>query len=63
VPGINLVSCEKAFADGLVIRPLAETIQDTLTWQATRPTDHTWRAGLTPEREAELLQKWRVRQA
>lgn len=58
VPGINLVSCEKAFADGLVIRPLSETIQDTLTWQATRPADHEWRAGLSREREAELLEKW-----
>lgn len=60
VPGMNLVSCEKAFADGLVIRPLAETIQDTLTWQATRPSDHEWRAGLRREREAELLEKWHV---
>ena len=62
VPGINLVSCEKAFADGLVIRPLAKTIEDTLTWAATRPADHEWRAGLTPEREAELLQKWHADQ-
>ncbi len=60
VPGFSLVSCEKAFADGLVIRPLAETIQDTLTWQATRPADHEWRAGLSREREAELLEKWHV---
>lgn len=60
VPGISQVSCENAFADGLVIRPLAETIQDTLTWQATRPADHEWRAGLSREREAELLEKWHV---
>jgi 2'-hydroxyisoflavone reductase len=60
VPGINLVSCEKAFADGLVIRPLNETIQDTLAWQATRPADHEWRAGLSREREAELLEKWHI---
>ncbi len=57
-PGFSLVSCEKAFADGLVIRPLAETIQDTLTWQATRREDREWRAGLSREREAELLEKW-----
>ena len=61
LPGFNQVNCDKAFADGLKIRPLTETIQDTLTWQATRPAEHQWRAGLQPEREAELLQKWRAR--
>ncbi len=60
VPGISLVSCEKAFADGLKIRPLDETIRDTLTWQATRQADHEWRAGLSREREVELLEKWHV---
>lgn len=61
LPGFSLVNCDKAFADGLVIRPLAETVRDTLTWQATRPADHEWRAGLRREREAELLQKWHNR--
>ena len=60
-PGFNLVNCDKAFADGLVIRPLAETVRDTLTWQVTRPADHEWRAGISREREAELLQKWHNR--
>ncbi len=32
LPGFNQVNCDKAFADGLRIRPLAQTIQDTLTW-------------------------------
>jgi nucleoside-diphosphate-sugar epimerase len=61
LPGFNQVNCDKAFADELKIRPLTQTIQDTLAWQATRPTDHQWRAGLQPEREAELLQKWQAR--
>ena len=61
-PGFNLVSCNKAFVDGLALRPLAETIRDTLTWAATRPADHEWRAGLRREREAELLQKWHNRE-
>ena len=60
-PGFSLVNCDKAFGDGLVIRPLAETVRDTLTWQATRPADHEWRAGISREREAELLQKWHNR--
>jgi 2'-hydroxyisoflavone reductase len=48
----------RAIAAGLKFRPLAETIADTLVWAKTRPADHAWRAGLKPEREAELLQGW-----
>ena len=36
-------------------RPIEETTWATLEWARTRPDDHEWRAGLTPEREAELL--------
>lgn len=61
LPGFNQVNCDKAFAEGLKIRPLTETIQDTLTWQATRPAEHQWQAGLQPEREEKLLQKWQAR--
>jgi 2'-hydroxyisoflavone reductase len=48
----------RAIAAGLKFRPLAATIADTLAWANTRPSDHAWRAGLTHERETELLQKW-----
>jgi 2'-hydroxyisoflavone reductase len=57
--GFATISVHKARDAGLVQRPLAETVRDTLAWLATRPADHQWRAGLTPEREAELLQRWR----
>jgi len=57
--GFAHMSIEKARAAGLTSRPLAETVRDTLAWAATRPADHAWRAGLTPEREAELLKLWR----
>ncbi len=57
--GFGTVNNAKAFEAGLAIRPLTETIRDTLEWQATRPPDYQWRGGLTPQREAELLQKWR----
>lgn len=59
--GFDTFNTDKAAAAGLVIRPLPETVHDTLTWQATRPADYAWRGGLTPEREAELLQKWHER--
>jgi 2'-hydroxyisoflavone reductase len=57
--GFGTVNCGKAMERGLTIRPLTTTVRDTLTWHATRPADHEWRAGLTPEREAELLSAWR----
>lgn len=57
--GFARIDCRKAHAAGLTYRPLADSIRDTLAWAATRPADHEWRAGLTAEREAELLEKWR----
>lgn len=56
--GLEMVNCAKAMAKGLRVRPLTTTIRDTLDWHKTRPGDHQWRAGLTPERETELLQAW-----
>ena len=54
----NAFSIERAVAAGLSHRPLEETVRDTLAWAATRPADYQWRAGLTAEREAQLLQQW-----
>ena len=53
--GIFLVNNDQAIASGLTFRPLSDTIKDTLAWNATRPTDTEWRAGLNPARERELL--------
>ena len=52
------VSIDQALGAGLTFRPLAETVQATLDWSTTRPTDHEWRAGMSAEREAEVLQRW-----
>lgn len=54
---------ERAVAAGLLHRPVADTIADTLAWHRTRPADHAWRAGLSPEREMALLQAWRAQPA
>ncbi|MBI2760045.1 MAG: epimerase [Chloroflexi bacterium] len=59
--GFSSIDCSKAFATGLTFRPLAETVRDTLAWDATRPADTERRNGLPPDREAELLQGWRAR--
>ncbi len=61
--GFNSARFQRALHAGLTHRPLTDTIQDTLAWQATRPANYTWRAGLTPEREAELLNRWRTQPA
>lgn len=59
--GMMQINCAKAIRDGLTFRPLSETIRDTLAWDATRSPETEWRAGMKPEREAELLAKWRTR--
>ncbi len=56
--GHSAVNCSKAINAGLTFRPLADTVRDTLAWDATRPADVVRRGGLKPEREEELLQAW-----
>jgi len=53
-----------ALAQGLTFRPLAETARDTLAWFKSQPQDRQskLRAGLTPEREAEVLTAWKKKQ-
>jgi 2'-hydroxyisoflavone reductase len=54
--GFALIKCDRAVAKGLKFRTLETTIRDTLEWQKTRPADRqTLRAGLPPQKEAELL--------
>jgi len=53
--GFFTIRVDKAQAAGLVYRPLLETVLDTLAWVRTRPADYAWRAGLSREREAQLL--------
>ena len=59
--GILQVNVSKALRDGLVIRPLPETILDTLSWTNSRPTSYSWRAGLAADREQDLLDRWHAR--
>lgn len=57
--GAALISSKRAVSSGLKFRSLDVTVRDTLAWQAQRPARQreTLRAGLSPEREAELLAK------
>jgi 2'-hydroxyisoflavone reductase len=64
--GFHMVSTEKAVAAGLKFRPLADTARDTVAWhKAERPADYDFDrgAGITREREAELLRAWHEREA
>lgn len=60
--GMLAVDVSQALDSGLSFRPLGETIRDTLAWDAERGTDERQSdVGLTPQREAELLERWRER--
>ncbi|HEY6644626.1 NAD-dependent epimerase/dehydratase family protein [Povalibacter sp.] len=58
--GTALVSSARAVARGMRFREVSTTIADTLAWHSQRPAEQQkkLRAGLTPEREAELLKLW-----
>lgn len=53
--GVMRLNRSKAAAAGLRCRPVSATIADTLAWDNTRDPSMPRKAGLTPEREAELL--------
>jgi 2'-hydroxyisoflavone reductase len=57
--GSHRFDCRKAITAGLRFRPIAETVRATLDWEAARPPDHPWRAGITRQRERELLELWK----
>jgi 2'-hydroxyisoflavone reductase len=63
--GFGKRSLARAVAAGLTHRPLADTVRDTLTWYDALPDDRreavTKRAGLTAEREAEVLKAWHAK--
>jgi 2'-hydroxyisoflavone reductase len=58
--GMSDVSIKRALEHGLTFRPLAETTRDTLAWFKAQPKERQekMRAGLTKEREAEVLADW-----
>jgi 2'-hydroxyisoflavone reductase len=52
----------KAVAAGLLNRPLADTVRDTIAWAADRPMPGIdGPPGLSPDQEKELLARWRAR--
>ncbi|MCH8937526.1 MAG: NAD-dependent epimerase/dehydratase family protein [Gemmatimonadetes bacterium] len=58
--GFQRFDLTRPLAAGLKYRPLAVTARDTLNWHKTRPEERQerLRAGITAEKEAELLAEW-----
>jgi 2'-hydroxyisoflavone reductase len=59
--GLARAKIDRALSKGLTFRPLAETARDTLTWFKSLPQErqsHS-KAGLSAEREAEVLAAWK----
>ena len=58
--GVTRTNISRALSKGLTFRPLDETARDTLAWFKSRPQDRQahMKAGITPEREAEVLTAW-----
>ena len=54
---LHRYDARKAIAAGLAHRPLEDTIADTLAWDRDRGS---LKAGLSSEREQELLEGWRA---
>src|SRR5438874_5867656 len=63
--GLARTKIDRALAKGLTFRPLADTTRDTLVWFKSLPQERQskLRAGLTPEREAEVLAAWHQKKA
>jgi 2'-hydroxyisoflavone reductase len=58
--GFNFFDISRAIASGLTFRPIEDTVRATLEWDRTLP-ERQLRAGITPEREEEILRLWRER--
>ncbi|PTL79825.1 SDR family oxidoreductase [Vitiosangium sp. GDMCC 1.1324] len=65
--GMSAVSNARAVARGLKFRPTVDTARDTLAWfnglPPERQAELQKRAGLSPEREREVLAAWRQQRA
>jgi len=60
-----IVNGDRSFAKGMKTRPERETIRDILQWWPTLSEERrsNIRAGMSAEREAEMLAAWRAQQA
>jgi len=61
--GMGRINIQRALGKGLTFRPLAETARDTLAWFKSQSAERQakLKAGLSTEREAEVLAAWHKR--
>ena len=59
--GAQHTHVDGAMHAGLTIRPIRTTVRDTLAWHLGRPQAdrQTLKAGITPDREQQVLRAWR----
>jgi 2'-hydroxyisoflavone reductase len=60
LPGFMNARIDRARADGLTLRPLAETVAATRAWSANAAREVEGPAGITRARERELLEALRL---
>jgi 2'-hydroxyisoflavone reductase len=58
--GLMAVNSDKAVAAGLRHRSLDESVRDVLQWYQQEEPGRKLRVGLAPDREQQLLEKWRT---
>jgi len=63
--GLARTNITRALGKGLTFQPVADAARDTLTWFKAQPPERQakLKAGLTPDREAEVLAAWHKRKA
>jgi 2'-hydroxyisoflavone reductase len=63
--GLSRTNIDRALSKGLTFRPLADTARDTLAWFKSLPQDRQShpKAGLSAEREAQVLAAWHKQHA
>lgn len=61
--GFGRTRVDRAVAAGLTHRPIDDTVRDTLAWWRAQPAERraARKAGLTPQREADVLAAWHAR--
>lgn len=59
--GLTSMDVSGAVGAGLAFRPIADTVRDVLEWDRSRPHEEPLAAGLSAERESELLRAWATR--
>ena len=65
IPGVEenflRISNQKALEAGLCFHSLKDTVKDTLLWLESRGAEYQWKAGISFEKEQQVLKNWHQR--